>query len=306
MEKILAALANLGLTAKVHEHEECTSHEEHVRSSTYTIMQICLLNMDGYASLCVRVYPNLEQLFSLYLQTEALQHQDGIVAKTVLLTDKKGRVYVCICHPDTAISCKFLSSRLGVGKGGIKDAAESLKDGLFGSSSSHITLASMISCQYAFGVLIDHSLCVEFWIGAAHGKGSIYLDAVHVSQLLSDRPIQTIDFSSDPKIDRDNPPDLKQFADSLETLPKEMMENAKSEAPAPKKEKASKKVKSKSSSSKSTVTDVNALASSLIQLISDTYTKDEEAKRRARADVIMQLNILRNTSYAEGFKASKV
>lgn len=31
MEKILAALANLGLTAKVHEHQECTSHDEHVR-----------------------------------------------------------------------------------------------------------------------------------------------------------------------------------------------------------------------------------------------------------------------------------
>lgn len=239
------------------------------------------------------------------MQTEALQHQDGTVAKTVLLTDKKGRAYVCICHPNTTISCKFLSSRLGVGKGGIKDASESLKNGLFGSSS-HLTLASMISCQYPFGVLLDQSLSVEFWIGAAHGAGSIYLDAVHVSQLLASRNIQTIDFSSDPKIDRDNPPDLKQFADSLECLPKEMLESAKNEAPAPKKESVSKTVKPKALASQTGVMDVNTVASSLIQLISDTHSKDEEAKRRARADVIMQLNILRNASYAEGFKASKI
>lgn len=33
MEKILAALASLGLTATVHEHSDCTSHDEHVRWS---------------------------------------------------------------------------------------------------------------------------------------------------------------------------------------------------------------------------------------------------------------------------------
>lgn len=149
---------------------------------------------------------------------------------------------------------------------------------------------------------------MEFWIGGAHGKGSIYLDAVHVSQLLSDKAIQTVDFTSDPKIDRDNPPDLKQYADSLEPLPKEMLENAKNQASAPKKDKTSvvKKVNLKHVSNKSTEMDVNTLASSLIQLISETCLKDDEAKRRARADIIMQLNILRNSAYAEGFKASKV
>lgn len=39
MEKILAALANLGLTAKVHEHQECTSHDEHVRWWLLNLMQ---------------------------------------------------------------------------------------------------------------------------------------------------------------------------------------------------------------------------------------------------------------------------
>ena len=242
------------------------------------------------------------------MQKEALQHQDGVVASTFLLKDKKGRAYVCICHPDTNISCKFLSSRLGVGKGGIKDAPESVKDALFGSSS-HIALASMISCQHPFGVLIDHSLSVEFWIGAAHGKGSIYLDAVHVSQLLSDKPIQTVDFTCDPKIDRDNPPDLKEFADSLEPLPKEVLEDAKNQASAPTKDTASssKNVKkSKPATRKSTEMDVNTLASSLIQLISETRPEDDEAKRRVRADIIMQLNVLRNSAYAEGFRASKI
>lgn len=225
-----------------------------------------------------------------------------------MLTDKKGRVYICICHPDTVISCKVLSSRLGVGKGGLKDSPTALQNALFGSAS-HITLASLIGCTYPFAVLLDHNLTVEFWIGAAHGTGSIYLDAVHVSQLLSDTNIQTIDFASDPKIDRDNPPDLKQFADSLEPLPKEMLDSSKIEAPVSKKgaQDASKRGANVAPPKKaSSDMDVNVLASSLIQLISDTSVHDEEAKRRARADVIMQLNILRNVSYAEGFKASHV
>lgn len=242
------------------------------------------------------------------LQTNILKDQDGLVAKTSVLTDKKGRAYVCICHPDTVVSCKLLSSRLGVGKGGIKEAPAPLMNILCGSSPS-ITLASMLGCQYPFGVLLDQSLTVEFWIGAAHGAGSIYLDAVHVSQLLSDKNIQSIDFASDPKIDRDNPPDLKQFADTLEALPKELLDDAKTETPAPKKGRGAVTHETKNKiSSKGTLTvmDVNTLATSLIQQISDACDKDEEVKRRTRADVIMQLNILRNASYSEGFKASKI
>lgn len=54
MEKILAALSQLGLTAKLHEHHEYTSHDEHVRYFKYIqplFQALCLIfprNYHGY------------------------------------------------------------------------------------------------------------------------------------------------------------------------------------------------------------------------------------------------------------------
>jgi hypothetical protein len=260
------------------------------------------------------------------VQVDALQSQEGVVAKTQLLKDKKGRIYVAICHPDSNVNCKLLSSRLGVGKGGIKEAEAVLAREVLGSvdsevqSSSCITLASILGCQYHIGVLLDQNLTVEFWIGAAHGDGSIYLDAIHVTQLLSDRHVAVIDFAADPKIDKENPPDLRQFADSLDPLPAEVLEaasapsatNGQASASSTSKKNAKgskgskdKQIQSRNVERASTTMDVNALAKKLIESITQSVGKDDETKRRAQADIIMQLNVLRNSSYAAGFCAAK-
>ena len=267
-------------------------------------------------------WPCLKRSQSM-VQVDALLSQEGVVAKTQLLKDKKGRIYVAICHPDSTLNCKLLSSRLGVGKGGIKEAEAVLAREVLGSvdtevqSSSCITLASILGCQYHIGVLLDQNLTVEFWIGAAHANGSIYLDAIHVTQLLSDRHVAVIDFAADPKIDRENPPDLRAFADSLDPLPAEVLEaasaqgatNGQGPASSISKKNAkgsnAKQSQSKSLESASTAMDVNILAKKLIEIITQSAGKDEETKRRTQADIIMQLNILRNSSYAAGFCAAK-
>ena len=218
-----------------------------------------------------------------------------------------------IAHPDTTIQSKNLSPRLGLGKGGLVDASPALAEELFSTpSSSMITMASIIGCQHPLGILMDRRLTTEFWIGAAHGKGSIYLDATHVTQLLSDKSIITIDFDIKPKIDKNNPPDLKEFPEALEHLPQEIVEAAalKQEnmaSVAPKKSKAAGKKKSESDATavSGDPMDVNALATSLIAEITQTCTADAETKRRTRQNVIMQLNILRNSSYALGFRSGK-
>lgn len=243
-------------------------------------------------------------------------------AKTLLLKDKKGRAFVCIMHPDTMLSTKLLSSRLGCGKGGVAEATSALTKEVFSSAASGapsaITLGCVMECPHAMGVLLDQELNTEFWVGAAHGSGSIFLDGFHVAELLGDRSLRTIDFSANPKIDRDNPPDLKAFADALEPLPKELLEKAGEaeekqgtggEGAKEKKEKKEKTGKgNKDESAKAgaqaakTVLDVNALADALIEQIS-ALPDDAEAQRRAKLDIASRLNQLRNAAYAAGFTA---
>jgi len=181
---------------------------------------------------------------------------DAITARLVLLKDKKNRAFLTVMHPDTELSTKLLSTRLGCGKGGVAQATGALAEAVFGSASSGaVTLGCVMDCPHAVGVLLDQELKTEFWVGAAHGQGSIFLDGtyfhfrfqtrrtrprtrphtpsihrrrvgVHVAELLSDRSIETIDFAANPKITRDSPPDLKAFADALEPLPQELVEKA--------------------------------------------------------------------------------
>jgi hypothetical protein len=167
------------------------------------------------------VHSHAEGFHSHDAHTSALESQHGIVARTVLLKDKKGRPFLCIMHPSTELSCKILSTRLGCGKGGVAEASEVLTQEMFGSQSSVVTLGCILDCSHCLGILLDQELKTEFWVGAAQGSGSIFLDGFHVSQLLSDRNIQMIDFAANPKIDRENPPDLKSFADAVDPLPEE-------------------------------------------------------------------------------------
>lgn len=275
MERITAALSKLGIA--IHAHDEAKDHAEHA---------------------------------------EKVDTKDGqIVAKTVLLKDKKGRAYIAIHHPNTIVSTKLLSTRLGCGKGGVAEASSALTREVFGSSSV-ITLGCVMDCTHAIGVLLDEELRSEFWVGAANRgaagslSGSIFLDGVHLSQLLQDRSLITIDFAANPRIDRDNPPDLKDFADGLEPLPQDLIDRAREQA----EKEQSKSTKGKAKETKGSgeqkdtavqksVLDVNKLASDLIQQISAIPSGDAEAQRRIKLDVASQLNQLRNAAYAAGFAA---
>lgn len=274
MERITAALSKIGLA--VHSHAEARDHDEHARN----------VSKDGQ-----------------------------VVAKTTLLRDKKGRVYLAIHHPNTGISTKILSTRLGCGKGGLAEASGPLTREVFGSSSV-ITLGCVLECTHAVGILLDQELRSEFWVGAANGAaaGSIFLDGVHVSQLLEDRALETIDFAASPKIDRDNPPDLKAFADALEPLPKDVLERAQEQA---EKEAARETLEGTSKKKRANaagndkmgadghrrVLDVNTLTADLIKQVLAAPAGDVEAQRRVKLDVASRLNQLRNAAYAAGFAA---
>ena len=274
MERITAALSKLGLA--FHAHAEAKDHDEHAQT---------------------------------------LSKEGQVVAKTALLKDKKGRIYLAICHPSTELSTKLLSTRLGCGKGGLAEATGPLVREVFGTSSV-ITLGCVLECTHAIGILLDQELRSEFWVGAANGDaaGSIFLDGVHVAQLLEDRALETIDFTASPKIDRDNPPDLKAFADALEPLPMDVLDRTQEQAG---KEEEREKVESKAKKGKGkavetdtrgsggrrSVLDVNTLSAELIKEILAAPAGDAEAQRRVRLDVTSRLNQLRNAAYAAGFAA---
>jgi hypothetical protein len=272
MERITSALSKLGLA--VHSHAEAKDHDEHAQK---------------------------------------LSKEGQIVAKMALLKDKKGHVYLAIHHPSTEVSTKLLSTRLGCGKGGLAEASVPLTREVFGSSSL-ITLTCVLECTHEVGVLLDQELRSEFWVGAANGDaaGSIFLDGVHLSQLLEDRALVTIDFTASPKIDRENPPDLKAFADALDPLPKEMLDRTQEQA-----SKGDERKKPDSTLKKDRgnatgddkkdghrrVLDVNTLTTELIKEILTAPAGDAEAQRRVKLDVASRLNQLRNAAYAAGFAA---
>mmetsp|Transcript_32849 Transcript_32849/g.59519 ORF Transcript_32849/g.59519 Transcript_32849/m.59519 type:complete len:295 (-) Transcript_32849:1093-1977(-) len=262
--------------------------------------------------------------------------------KTQFFKDKKHRCYFIFALATTKYNIKVLSARLGLGKGGLVEASSELIASIFKGPISLTGLSSPAASETL--LLIDESsvalpadshvtlpLPGSGFISLPFGGAAI--EKLAKSALgLRQTPIVT-DLLSDPKIDRENPPDLKPAADALNAVPAAVPSTANTvdgaagapSAPTstPTTSAASpasaKKEKAKGSStaagpkasvkSESDVAawikkgDVSALTDHIISTVAGD--KSGELPVSVANDLTMLLRSLYNNAYTSGFVAGK-
>ncbi|KAF6253190.1 WD40-repeat-containing domain protein [Scenedesmus sp. NREL 46B-D3] len=177
-------------------------------------------------------------------QAEALKGVDGLVTKNLFLRDKKRRQYLITALPETKVDLKgkyshvlqlsgcqlssVLSARLGCGKGGLAWASEELLAESLQVEPGCVTplaLANSDSCRHVL-LLVDQKLQApgcKFFVHPIVNTASVLLDSAGLDTFVKGigRTPVYVDLEADPKIDKDNPPDLKQVADTIEPPPKD-------------------------------------------------------------------------------------
>lgn len=137
-----------------------------------------------------------------------------------------------------------------------------------------------------------------------------------------------VDLEAEPKIDRDNPPDLKHIADAARPIvgldgeePSQVGAKSTSQIstkqPNGEQAEKSKAVKAESKCQKQNPSrdksdsrealDVAIVSQRIIAMLTSegAGSAEGEALRKVRADVVTELNALRNAAYSTGFKAAK-
>lgn len=267
------------------------------------------------------------------------------MTKNLFLKDKKGRLYIVTALPNTKVDLKTLSARLGAGKGGIRLAPDELITSVLGVPLGSVTpLAASTPTATDVVLLLDIKLKSEtspFFMHPLINTSSLALTSQHLEAFLASlgKEAVWVDLEADPKIDKDNPPDLKHIADEAKPIVTNENEGsaaaagegASAGAPAAATAAGEKKDKKKSggdskidSASKSkavsafaaarAASDVYAVTDSVlgkvaaalgVDLTAAGSSIDGDDLRKLKADVAMQLNGLKNASYAAGFKAAQ-
>lgn len=177
-------------------------------------------------------------------QTEALKGKNGVVTKNLFIRDKKRRQYLITALPDTKVDLKVLSARLGCGKGGLSWGSEELLAESLQVEAGCVTPLAVAnpSAKHVL-LLLDRKIqeCGSpVFVHPIVNSASVLVSSAGLDAFLKGigrQPIY-VDLEAEPKIDRDNPPDLKQHADSIEPPPKQEEDasssgnNASSGAPA--------------------------------------------------------------------------
>lgn len=278
-------------------------------------------------------------------QAEALTSHSGSVTKNLFLKDKKGRHYIVTALPSTKVDLKILSARLGAGKGGIRMAPDELISSILGVSLGSVTpLAVSQPTATDVVLLLDNKLKSEscpFFVHPLTNTASLALTSQHLEAYLASlgREAVWVDLEADPKIDKENPPDLKYVADAATPIVTNDSTGggggggghggatgaggaagAGAGAATAKKDKkktggdakTDESAKGKSQAAARAALDVYAITDSVVGKVAAalggvdlTSGIEGDDLRRLKADVVMQLNAMKNAAYAAGFKAAQ-
>ncbi|GIL98787.1 hypothetical protein Vretimale_3978 [Volvox reticuliferus] len=159
-------------------------------------------------------------------QVNALPGNPNTVLKNLFLKDKKHRCYIITALANTKIDLQVLSARLGVGKSGTRMAPEELVTSVLQVPLGSVTPLAVANPEAANVVLLLDAKILDHEHVSADG-GVVYVHPlVNTASLaltpgalaaairaLGREPV-FVDLEADPKIDRDNPPDLKALADA--------------------------------------------------------------------------------------------
>lgn len=173
-------------------------------------------------------------------QAKHVGHLGGGLSKNLLLKDKKHRFYVVSALAGTNIDLKVLSQRLGLGKGGLRMAPE---------EALHELLQVPLGCVTPFALINDSARSVTllldqgfkahefFFFHPLSNEVTISLSPSNFDKFLTSigRKPSYVDLEANPKIGKDNPPDLAALVASEESSSPNHMEkevSVENQAPA--------------------------------------------------------------------------
>ncbi|GFR41444.1 hypothetical protein Agub_g2131 [Astrephomene gubernaculifera] len=162
-------------------------------------------------------------------QVDALPGNPKTVLKNLFIKDKKHRCYIITALPETKIDLQVLSARLGVGKGGVRMAPEELLQAVLQVPLGSVTPLAVANPEAAPVVLLLDSRVrqqQQVFVHPLVNTASLAMTPEALEQalrLLGREPLY-VDLEADPKIDRDNPPDLKAISDAAKPPPQALPE----------------------------------------------------------------------------------
>lgn len=228
--------------------------------------------------------------------------------------------------PSVLGTAAVLSARLGLGKGGLRMAPDDLISPILGVPLGSVTPLALGRPSAADVVLLlDQGIRSQSRVFVHPGvnTASTALAPAGLEAFLqsSGREAVYVDLQAAPQIDKDNPPDLKPIADAATPMVGSddavAASTAVAAAVAPCCKPGKKAATATGKAGKAAVPaqrrhDVNAVTEAVVRMTRERLLGEEgdaavdgDSLRRLTADVAMELNALRNASYAAGFKAAQ-
>lgn len=257
------------------------------------------------------------------------------IATYVTLQDKKDRLYIISALSDTPVDLKVLSARLGLGKGGLRFAPDELLGPVLGINPGSVTpLAVSAKSASQVLVLLDDKIQKTSSVVYVHpmvNTASLPMTASNLESYLASvgRQAVWVDLEANPKIDKDNPPDLKHHAESI-TPSSTPEEKSSSGGTEPSKSTIDDSALKKATKKKSNADNMSTVTSSPPSVkgvgrgpLNVDETRDrmlhiilehlgiswEDCNREAISnlaiDLDVELNSLRNAAYTTGFKNAR-
>eukprot|EP00197_Chlamydomonas_leiostraca_P003262 CAMPEP_0202871502 /NCGR_PEP_ID=MMETSP1391-20130828/18873_1 /ASSEMBLY_ACC=CAM_ASM_000867 /TAXON_ID=1034604 /ORGANISM="Chlamydomonas leiostraca, Strain SAG 11-49" /LENGTH=299 /DNA_ID=CAMNT_0049552329 /DNA_START=41 /DNA_END=940 /DNA_ORIENTATION=- len=157
-------------------------------------------------------------------QTEALASVPGVVVKNLFVKDKKNRLYIISAAPDTKVDLGVISARLGTGKGGVRFAPEEALGEVLQVAAGSVTPLAAANPEAAkVVVLLDSRLqgAGALFVHPLVNTASLQMSGAALGAAMQalGREAIWVDLELDPKIDRDNPPDLAKYTVAAEAKP---------------------------------------------------------------------------------------
>ncbi|CAL9099660.1 unnamed protein product [Musa acuminata var. zebrina] len=169
-------------------------------------------------------------------QAKYVGHLGGALSKNLLLKDKKHRYYVVSALANTNIDLKVLSQRLGLGKGGLRMAAEEALQEILQVPLGCVTPLALINDSARdVSLLLDQGFKSQqsCYFHPLTNEVTLSISASSLDKFLISigRQPSYVDLEANPAVGKDNPPDLASLAPSgVPTLP-DKVENAVTSIP---------------------------------------------------------------------------
>ncbi|URE04782.1 hypothetical protein MUK42_20485 [Musa troglodytarum] len=169
-------------------------------------------------------------------QAKYVGHLGGALSKNLLLKDKKHRYYVVSALANTNIDLKVLSQRLGLGKGGLRMAAEEALQEILQVPLGCVTPLALINeSARDVSLLLDQGFKSQesCYFHPLTNEVTLSISANSLDKFLISigRQPSYVDLEANPAVGKDNPPDLASLvASGIPTLP-DKVENAVTSIP---------------------------------------------------------------------------